>query len=157
MGCIDFIDIEGICFPLSQVSPWVPEASSQWDEGTRAVSGSSHAGYVALRSGGTQQMVDAYRQWKTDPATASVFTGAEVNRLGYQLLGGGQVAAATEIFKLNAESYPLSWTAYDSLAEAFMNAGENDKPIEFYEKSLEINPAKTNAVDMLKKFRAGGV
>ncbi len=30
---------------LSQASPLVLEASSQWDEGTRAVPGSSHAGY----------------------------------------------------------------------------------------------------------------
>ncbi len=39
---------EGICFPLSQVSPVVLEASSQWDVG--AVSGSSHAGYGTVRT-----------------------------------------------------------------------------------------------------------
>ena len=42
--------IEGICFPLSQVSPLVLEASSQWDEGTRAASSSSHAGYGTIRT-----------------------------------------------------------------------------------------------------------
>ncbi len=108
---------------------------------------------AALRSGGTQGMVDAYRKWKTDPATAGVFTEVEVNRLGYQLMTGGQLSASTEVFKLNVESYPLSWNVYDSLAEAYLNAGENDKAIQFYEKSLEINPANTNAVDMLKKMR----
>ncbi len=40
----------GICFPLSQVSPLLLEASSQWDEGTRAVPGSSHAGYGTIRT-----------------------------------------------------------------------------------------------------------
>ena len=108
---------------------------------------------AALRSGGTQGMVDAYRKWKTDPATAGVFTEVEVNRLGYQLMGGGQLSASTEVFKLNVESYPLSWNVYDSLAEAYMNAGENDKAIQFYKKSLEINPANNNAVEMLKKIR----
>ena len=112
---------------------------------------------AALRSGGTQQMVDAYRKWKTDPATAGVFTEVEVNRLGYQLMTGGQLSAATEVFELNVESYPLSSNVYDSLGEAYMNAGENSKAIQFYEKSLEINPANTNAVDMLKKIRGGGV
>ena len=57
------------------------------------------------------------------------------------------------MFELNAESYPLSWNVYDSLAEAYMNGGENAKAIQFYEKSLEINPANNNAVDMLKKIR----
>ena len=33
----------------------------------------------------------------------------------------------------------------------------NDKAIQFYEKSLEINPANNNAVDMLKKIRGGGM
>ncbi len=67
---------------------------------------------------------------------------------------GGQLSAATEVFELNVESYPLSSNVYDSLAEAYMNAGENAKAIQFYEKSLEINPANTNAVDMLKKIRS---
>ena len=109
---------------------------------------------AALTSGGTQGMIGAYRKWKTDPATAGVFTEVEVNRLGYQLMTGGQLPAATEVFELNVESYPLSWNVYDSLAEAYMNAGENAKAIRYYEKSLEINPANTNAVDMLKKIRA---
>ncbi len=34
----------------SQISPLVLEASSQWDKGTRAVSGSSHAGYGTIRT-----------------------------------------------------------------------------------------------------------
>ena len=112
---------------------------------------------AALRSGGTQQMVDAYRKWKTDPATAGVFTEVEVNRLGYQLMGSGRLPAATEVFQLNVESYPLSWNVYDSLGEAYMNAGENEKAIQSYEKSLKINPANSNAVDMLKRIQGGGV
>ena len=112
---------------------------------------------AALRSGGTQQMVDAYRKWKTDPETTGVFTEVEVNRLGYQLMSSGQLPAATEVFELNVESYPLSWNVYDSLAEAYMNAGENEKAIQFYEKSLKINPANSNAVAMLKKIQGGGV
>ncbi len=40
----------GIRFHLFQVSPLVLEASSQWDEGTRDVPGSSHAGYGTIRT-----------------------------------------------------------------------------------------------------------
>ncbi len=42
---------------------------------------------------------------------------------------------------------------YDSLGEAYMNAGKSDLAIEFYEKSLERNAANSNAVQMLKKLR----
>jgi len=40
----------GICFPLSQVSALALEVSSQWDDGIRAISGSSHAGYGAIHT-----------------------------------------------------------------------------------------------------------
>jgi sugar lactone lactonase YvrE len=108
---------------------------------------------AALESAGIGSMRDAYRAWKADPTTGGVFTEAEVNQLGYQLMGRSQLEAATELFKLNVESYPQSFNVYDSLAEAYMNAGKNDEAIRFYEKSLELNPANSNAVQMLKKIR----
>ncbi|NIR44668.1 MAG: tetratricopeptide repeat protein [Gemmatimonadetes bacterium] len=107
----------------------------------------------ALRSGGPEAMVEAYQEWKNDPATAGVYTEIEVNRLGYSLMGSGQLEAAIEVFKLNVESYPNSFNVYDSLAEAYMNAGEDELAVEYYEKSLEINPGNTNAVEMLEKLR----
>ncbi len=113
----------------------------------------SDALVASLRSGGIPAMVKTYRTWKQDPATAAVFTEIEINRLGYQLMSNGQLPAATEVFKLNVESYPQSFNVYDSLAEAYMNAGKNDLAIEFYEKSLAKNPGNTNAVQMLKKLR----
>ncbi len=108
---------------------------------------------AALESAGIGSMRDAYRAWKADPTAGGVFTEAEVNQLGYQLMGRSQLEAATELFKLNVESYPQSFNVYDSLAEAYMNAGKNDEAIRFYEKSLELNPANSNAVQMLKKIR----
>ncbi|NNG16453.1 MAG: tetratricopeptide repeat protein [Gemmatimonadales bacterium] len=108
---------------------------------------------TALQSGGIEPMRSAYRAWKSDATTGSVFTEAEVNQLGYQLMGRNQLEAATELFKLNVESYPQSFNVYDSLAEAYMNAGKNDEAIKFYQKSLELNPANTNAVQMMKKIR----
>ena len=107
----------------------------------------------AFRTSGLAAMVEAYRSFKSDPTTSGVFTEVEVNRFGYQLMGNSQLQAATEVFKLNAESYPLSFNVYDSLAEAYMNGAENDLAIQFYEKSLEINPGNTNATDMLAKIR----
>ena len=113
----------------------------------------SDALVAALQSGGIGAMRDVYRAWKTDPTAGGVFAEVEVNRLGYQLMGQNQLEAATELFNLNVESYPQSFNVYDSLAEAYMNAGKNDQAIRFYEKSLELNPANSNAVQMLKKIR----
>jgi sugar lactone lactonase YvrE len=109
----------------------------------------------ALQSGGIEAMVEAHGKWKSDPATAAINTEQEVNALGYRLMGGGNLAAATAVFELNVEAYPNAWNVYDSLGEAYMNAGQNDEAIESYEKSLELNPANTNAVDMIAKMRGG--
>ena len=65
----------------------------------------------------------------------------------------GNLAAATAAFELNVEAYPNAWNAYDSLAEAYMNGGKNQQAIEFFEKSLDLNPANTNATDMIAQIR----
>ena len=109
----------------------------------------------ALTAGGVGAMESAYRKWKSDPATASLFTEVQVNVMGYQLMGASQMEAATRLFELNVESYPNSWNAHDSLAEAYMNGGQTRKAIEFYEKSLVMNPANANASAMIEKLKEG--
>ncbi|NBC19410.1 MAG: tetratricopeptide repeat protein [Bacteroidetes bacterium] len=107
----------------------------------------------ALRSGGIAAMEEAYHTFKDNPANASLYTEIEVNRFGYALMQQDQLQAAIVAFKLNVESYPNSFNVYDSLAEAYMNDGQTERAIQFYEKSLEINPGNTNAKEMLAKLR----
>jgi sugar lactone lactonase YvrE len=107
---------------------------------------------VALQSGGLEAAMTAYRDFKQ--SNPNTFTEVETNALGYRLMQQGNVPAAIEVFKLNVEDYPKSWNVYDSLAEAYMNAGQNEQAIQYYEKSIELNPANTNGIDMLKKLGA---
>ena len=58
-----------------------------------------------------------------------------------------------EIFKLNIGAYPDASNAYDSYGEALMIKGDMALSIINYEKSLELNPDNTNAVEMLKRLR----
>jgi tetratricopeptide (TPR) repeat protein len=64
-----------------------------------------------------------------------------------------KIKETIEIFKLNVEVYPQSYNVYDSLAEAYMINGEKELAIKNYEKSLELNPKNTNAIEMLKKLK----
>jgi len=64
------------------------------------------------------------------------------------------MGAATRVFELNVDAYPNSFNVYDSLAEAYMNAGRDDEAIAFYEKSLEKNGANQNAIDMIEQIRS---
>lgn len=81
-------------------------------------------------------------------------TEVQLNTLGYRLLGLKRVPEAIEIFKLNVARYPRSANAYDSLGEAYMMAGDREKAITSYRRSLELNPKNTNAVEQLRKLHS---
>jgi tetratricopeptide (TPR) repeat protein len=54
---------------------------------------------------------------------------------------------------MNVELFPKSWNVYDSLAEAYAVKGEKGLAIQYYERSLELNPDNQNAKDQLKNLR----
>lgn len=78
---------------------------------------------------------------------------ADVNVVGYRLLGMNKVTEAIDVFKLNVNLFPESSNVYDSLGEAYMKHGDTELAIENYEKSLKLNPENSGAVEMLKKLR----
>ncbi|GAB1308094.1 hypothetical protein KH5_07770 [Urechidicola sp. KH5] len=77
-----------------------------------------------------------------------------INGFGYELLNANQIANAITIFEFNTQKYPESFNTFDSLGEAYMMNGENEKAILNYEKSVKMNPDNKNGVDMLKKLGA---
>ncbi|UCF19711.1 MAG: serine hydrolase, partial [Gemmatimonadota bacterium] len=101
-------------------------------------------------------VADAIRQYRAAKASqpAEAFNEFMLNTLGYRLLRSDRVDDAIEIFKLNIEEYPDAWNPYDSLGEAYMVAGKLDLAIEYYERSLELNPENTNGKAMLERIRA---
>jgi glyoxylase-like metal-dependent hydrolase (beta-lactamase superfamily II) len=76
------------------------------------------------------------------------------NALGYRLLGEGRTGEAIAVFEMNVEGFPDSWNVYDSLAEGCMTAGDKQRAIELYRKSLQLNPENANAVTMLQRLGA---
>jgi tetratricopeptide (TPR) repeat protein len=97
--------------------------------------------------------IQQYRELKATQPEAYDFGEQQLNSLGYQLLKTKKTKEAIEIFKLNVEAYPQSANVYDSLAEAYMVNGDRDLAIRNYERSLELDPKNTNAVEMLKKLK----
>ena len=78
-----------------------------------------------------------------------------LNEFGYQVLADDP-QGAIKVFEMNAAAFPESANVWDSLAEAYMKAGNNPKAIEYYNKSLELNPRNQNAKDMLEKLNEEG-
>ena len=107
---------------------------------------------VAKKTGGTDAMISEYRHMR-QVRPEKDFDPGHLNQVGYELLRGDKKPSdAVKIFKLNVEMYPQDSNAYDSLGEAYMEAGEKDLAIANYKRSLELDPKNDNAVNMLKKM-----
>ncbi len=107
----------------------------------------------ALHRGGLPLVVESHRAYKADPRNRYMDTEAALNGLGYRLLEQKRQDEAIAVFKLNAGDYPGSWNVYDSLAEAYLKAGQADLAIRNYERSVALNPGNQNAVEVLKRLR----
>jgi tetratricopeptide (TPR) repeat protein len=98
--------------------------------------------------------VKQYRELKATQAANFDFNEGALNALGYQLLGQKKIKEAIEIFKLNVEAYPQAFNPYDSLGEAYLQAGERALALQNYKKSVELNPQNVAAVQIIKNMEA---
>lgn len=110
---------------------------------------------AAYEAGGIEAAVSEYEAIKRDNFYNKYYVSeAALNRAGYQLLSVGAIDDAIRVFELNVAEYPEGPNTYDSLGEGYMTKGNTQRAIELYRKSLALNPANTNAVEMLKSLGA---
>jgi len=106
-----------------------------------------------LREGRLEEAAAAYRDLsKKAPGHPAVGEG-RINTLGYAFLGENKPEAAVVLFELNAERFPDSWNAHDSLGEGYAALGRTALAIKSYERSLELNPGNAAGRAMLEKLR----
>jgi len=89
---------------------------------------------------------------KTQP-NAYDFRENQLNQLGYMFMQDRKYKEAIAVLRLNAEAYPESSNAYDSLGEAYLRAGDTRQAAENYERSLKLDPKNKNAEDHLRKLK----
>ncbi len=76
----------------------------------------------------------------------------DLNEWGYALLRQNELEKAIAVFKLNVLLHEQSANAYDSLAEAYIKAGDKKLALENYKKALELNPNSKNARQLVEKL-----
>ncbi len=108
---------------------------------------------ATLEEKGIAAAVAEFRDLEARHAHEYAFSEQQLNRFGYQLLGEGRTPEAIEILKLNTEVYPDWANGYDSLAEAYVAAGNVGLAIANYEKALKLDPRNTNAEAQLEVLR----
>jgi len=76
----------------------------------------------------------------------------DLNRLGYQLAGIRRMSDAIAVLAQNVADHPASANTYDSLAEVYDQAGERDKAIANYRRSVALDPSNTHGVTELARL-----
>jgi hypothetical protein len=75
-----------------------------------------------------------------------------INSRGYELMGAGKLDTALELFKLNSLIFPLDWYVWDSLAECYYTMKDYNLSLEYYKKSLEMNPGNEQGAEMIRRI-----
>ncbi len=79
----------------------------------------------------------------------------QLNQFAYNLLFAGKAKQAIPLFEANVKRFPKDPNVHDSLGEAYMRSGQNDKAIASFKKSLSLDPpanVKANSIALLKKM-----
>jgi tetratricopeptide (TPR) repeat protein len=129
---------------------WTPQIKAAYDP-RKSIAETLSA---TMASGGVDQAVQQYHDLRTAAPAPYNFDEAELNSLGYQLIGAKKFKEAIRILQLNTEAYPQSSNVYDSLGEAYMDDGNKAQAIANYQRSLRLNPKNGGAVQMLQKLNA---
>jgi len=93
-------------------------------------------------------VMNAIAEGKTEQALKLASKGIDVpepiiNLAGYNLLGARRVDDAIRMFQLNVDTHPDSANAYDSLADAYAAAGNQEKAAELARKAQALLESDT--------------
>jgi tetratricopeptide (TPR) repeat protein len=77
-------------------------------------------------------------------ALASCMYVERFNTWGYNLLGQQRPKDALTVFQLNAWAHPQSANAQDSLADAYLSAGEKESARTAVERAITLAPADSS-------------
>lgn len=75
------------------------------------------------------------------------------NMLGYTHYAMGNKDKAKAHFEKYVELRPNGYNAYDSMAEFYMNEGDNENAMKYYKKALMHYPAANNAKEKLEELK----
>ena len=124
-----------------------------WKEAQQAPSSKADIINLIIQQGMGEAM-HTIEKLRTTYADSILFDENTLNWLGYHFLfWWGRENEAIEVFQLNVALFPKSANTYDSLGEAFLINGNQEKAIENYEKSLELNPDNQNARSVLEQLK----
>jgi dienelactone hydrolase len=102
--------------------------------------------------GGVPRARQLYDEAKRRDKNVVLFPETETNLLGYTLLQNGEATDALTVFQLNAEGYPRSANACDSLSDAYLAMGNKQEALRYARKALDLLDTDPNATPDFKQL-----
>lgn len=145
----------------NQAAQWTAASDYELDQGLawadRSIGIQRTFGNLRTKAAILEKKGDAKAAQALRDEAMKLASEADVNALGYQLLGQQKTDEAIAMFRKNIKDHPDSWNTYDSLAEALAAKGDKKAAIENYSKALSMtNDAtqKKRISDILAKLKA---
>ncbi len=79
---------------------------------------------------------------------------SRVNATGYAAGFAGDLDRAKILLELNAELFPRSANAWDSLAEITLYLGDRERAVDLYRRALAVDPGFVNAAEQLESIQS---
>lgn len=108
---------------------------------------------MASQPGGGAKAADVFHEARKRDPNAIVFPELAMNLLGYERLQAGGKEDAIQLFKLNAEAYPMSANAQDSLSDGYLAAGQKELALQAEEKCVELLPGDSNSAEFRTELK----
>lgn len=111
---------------------------------------------VLFFEGKIEKVMTEAARMVNDPNYAFFKFEEQFNNTAYRLLASERVEEAIFVFQMNTELFPESANAWNSLAEAYLKAGNKEKAVEFYKKAVQLDPEGNtgdHAKNMLKNIK----
>ncbi|MBV9493751.1 MAG: DUF2306 domain-containing protein [Acidobacteria bacterium] len=131
------------------VSMWVPRIKTAFD-GRIPISRTLSE---TIAANGLDAGVRQYHALKAQPKTYNLDEN-QLNTLGYEFILAKKHDEAIRVLALNTEAYPKSSNSWDSLAEAYLEAGNRGMAVTNYRKAVALDPKNRNATEALRKLGA---
>ena len=103
------------------------------------------------KEAGVDAALAKMKELKSRPAQY-FFLHGEFDTFAFGLMRQGKLDEALSMFTLLAGFFPESYLAFDSLGEACLQKGDKESAVQYFKKSLELNPENDNAKTKLAQL-----
>jgi tetratricopeptide (TPR) repeat protein len=100
-----------------------------------------------------QQLKEKYKDFNWWTVLDPEILEDSINRKGYDLMQDGDLRSAFQVFTLNTILFPNSSNVWDSLGECCYNMKKFKLSLQYYKKSIELDPKNENGKQMIERMK----